>query len=195
MKQLISLKKIKRLFISLSCFTLFTIPLTGFATTYCAFGGSYIRVGMSLEEIKQACGTPLSTKTKKTYNTRNVAVSQLYYTFRNTQQRSNAFAYAPKIANEVKLMVSIKANKVIEISLNSNATQGASVCPNGAIQIGSSISAVTRACGSPGYVNQSFKSIRQSERVEKETWILKASPYDPPITLTFSDGVLQSIQN
>lgn len=184
----------KKVLLILSAWILITQSSTAFATTFCSYGNSYLNVGMSMSDVKNACGAPLSKSKKKVFDTRNVAVQQLFYTFRSTSQKPNAFNSSNQAQNELNLMVSIIAQKVNGMSLNSNATQGVSVCPNGPIQIDSSLSSVLRACGQPNYVNTSYQKVSQNNVIEQEIWVIKASQYSNNITLTFSNGVLRSIQ-
>lgn len=176
-------------FLSLIGFVL--TPKYAHATIYCSYGGGYLKVGMSQAQVKSSCGTPIAESKKKTYATRNVAVQQLFYTVKQTARN----VYGPKFsAKSLDMVITVRNNKVTSINLSGTNAQGVSVCPNGAIQVGSAVNTVTQACGYPSYVNQSYQKVSQGNIVEEVTWQLKPTQYGQPLTLIFNDGVLTSIQ-
>ena len=165
-----------------------------FSTTYCAHGGGFLKIGMNLNEVRTLCGPPLSQVKRKISDYRNIQVQQLFYTLRHSSQRRNAFNNTNQTEQKINLQVNVISNKVLSLSLNNTATQGVSICPGGLIQVGSALSSVLNACGSPNYVNTSFKKIRQGGVVKQEVWTIKATEYDEHLTLTFKDGQLTTIE-
>tara|TARA_B110000879_G_scaffold152199_1_gene197035 strand:- start:1208 stop:1771 length:564 start_codon:yes stop_codon:yes gene_type:complete len=164
---------------------------TVMATIYCAHGSGYLKVGMSKNQVQQACGEPISQSKKKKYGTRNIAIKQLFYTLK----KNTRSAYGPSSNTQtINIVVTIMNNKVTEINLGGNKTQAASVCANGTIQVGLPMSSITQACGTPSYINNSFKKISQGNLIEQEIWQIKTSQYGKNRTLTFSDDTLISIQ-
>ncbi len=169
-------------------------PILSHATTYCPTQGGYIKIGMTKSQVLRACGKPESVQKTKESDTRNVKVTQLIYGFSSTDT-TRGYAIISTGPKDLSLTVTIQAKKVSSISLNGQSTQGASICRNGAFKVGSPVSTVINACGQPSYTNQSFKTIAASSNlVEKEIWTIHTSPYSPKLTLTFKNGILESIQ-
>lgn len=193
-------------FVSLIIFAIaLCIPSISKASTYCPSAGGYISPGMSIAQVQNACGSPTSTTKKQTYASRNIAVKQLIYNIRKAPVILGAGQIRPVVHDgtfsiplnapeQVSLMVTIIANKVSSISLNNSSTQGSSLCAGGTIQVGSSLGAVTSACGTPSYVNNSFQRSSQGTTVKEEIWMIKTNEYSPSLRLTFHNGILQSIQ-
>lgn len=167
-----------------------------FASVYCPQGGGFLKVGMSKPQVIQACGQPTSKTKTEGFSTRNVATKQLFYkvgrlpggfgTTRNIR---------PTNTGLITMMITVTANKVDSITLNGAPTNGVTICKSGPFKIGSSLSDVLRACGQPSVMNDSYKSISQNQQSEQETWIYKVSDYKPSLRLTFTNGILESIQN
>lgn len=163
------------------------------ATIYCSAGGGYLKVGMSTAQVERNCGKPISQTKEQKALTRNIAVQQLFYNIRQVKRTLYGNRVVPN-AN-IEMMVTIKNNKVFSIHISGTKTQGASICANGTIQVGSSVNSVTQACGAPNYVNQSYQKFSNGGKsVEQETWTIKPTQYGPTKTLIFNDGILSSIE-
>lgn len=164
-----------------------------FASTYCPTQGGYIKLGMTMPQVMAACGKPIDVQKSRTFATRNVAIQQLIYRMDTTSGRGNVvFNTGTSNGN---LMFTISANKVESISLNGVDTKGTTMCPNTALQVGSSAQDVIDACGQPSIVNNSYKQISQgNQQIQQEIWTVSTGDYSPKLTLTFQNGILEKIQ-
>jgi outer membrane protein assembly factor BamE (lipoprotein component of BamABCDE complex) len=165
-----------------------------FASTYCPIQGGYIKVGMTIPQVMAACGKPIDVQKSRTFATRNVAIQQLIYRIgESTGGRGNVVF--PTDTNSGNLMFTISANKVESISLNGVDTKGTTMCPDTALQVGSSAQDVIDACGQPSIVNNSYKQISEgSQQIQQEIWTVSTGDYSPKLTLTFQNGILEKIQ-
>ena len=169
---------------------------------YCPQNHAYINVGMSQAEVSAACGEPTSRKAGANTVNQQVPVIQLIYSTIN----SGPVDFYPGIdpiykqwslpsgSQGINVQVNIIDNKVASISINQEPANGLSACSGGSFQVGDDISAVTNACGSPNIVNNSYIEQPVPKELQPENWTYANLPYQPPVTLTFIKGVLQSIQ-
>lgn len=185
----------KRSFFTLSfLFPLALLSSNSFADTYCPSKGGYIKIGMTTDEVIQACGQPESVQKKRVYPTRNVAAQQLVYNFGEGTGGLGNMTFTTGTNYAGSLMVNMFANKIKDITLNGKSVQGASVCPGGMIKVGDNANVVQNACGNPNIKNHSFQKIPNGKAVNEETWTIKSSDYGPTLTLVFYNGTLQSVK-
>ena len=169
---------------------------------YCPQNHQYINVGMSQAQVLQACGEPSSKKSGANTVTQQIPVVQLIYSNLN----SGAVDYYPGVnpiyrqwslpsgSQGVTIQVNVIENKIASIALNQQSTNAVSACQGGSFQVGDDISAVTNACGSPSIVNNSYINKSVPKEMQPEIWNYNNLPYQPGVTLTFIQGVLQFIQ-
>ncbi len=172
---------------------------------YCPQKSGTIRIGMSIEDVVAACGSPLSKTESDEPLMVKVPVQQLIYNsagidtaptdmFNNPE--GTAFYGVWNIANNsnlgTELEFDIVNNKVREVRVNGDNTNAASLC-NANIQIGDDVAKVYNFCGGPSVVNNSYinQMIYTSEK--PQVWIYQSSQYVKPVSLTFVNGKLQSI--
>ena len=174
------------------------ITSVSFANTnsmYCATKGGFIQLGMSMEQVIQACGEPINKSKILVPNMRKIKVIQLIYRISSMAGRdSYKYEFNPGGSTTFNLMITIVADKVSNISYNNANTNGASVCQNGPIAIGYTLAQVRQSCGDPDGINHSFQNIPQGNApVKQETWSFKDGQYGKSFTLTFKNGILESI--
>lgn len=169
---------------------------------YCPQNHGYINVGMSQNQVLDACGPPTSRKTGANSVTQQIPVTQLIYSTLN----SGPVDFYPGIdpiykqwslpsgSQGINVQVNVINNRVSSIMLNQESTNGLSACSGGSFQVGDDISAVFNACGSPNVVNNTYINQEVPKEQNPETWTYANLPYQPSITLTFVNGTLQSIQ-
>lgn len=166
------------------------------AATYCPSGGGYIKPGMTMAAVKKACGEPVQVQKRQVYKTRNIAVKQMIYRLGETVGgRGNVTFPLNTNRNNLTLMINIVAKKVNAISLNGSGVQGATVCSGGPIRVGSTQAEVLSACGTPDYTNHSYQETTQGDPIPQEIWTVKNGQYGASLTLTFNQGILESISN
>jgi hypothetical protein len=169
---------------------------------YCPQNHAYIEVGMSRAQVLAACGEPTSRKTGANTVIQQIPVVQLIYKTLN----SGPVDFYPGIdpiykqwslpsgSQGISLQVDTINNKVSKISINQEPTNGVNLCSGGVFQIGSDISDVIAACGSPDAVNNTYINQSVPKEEQPENWSYDNLPYQNGVTLTFINDALQSIQ-
>ena len=167
---------------------------------YCPQNAGYINTGMTADEVLAACGPPLTKQQSNASVTEKVPVKQLLYTSLNTGSvypGLNAAYYdqwsLPSGSNGLDVDIDIVNDKVSAFSINGSNTNAMSVCGGSSIQVGSSINQVYTACGTPNVVNNSFINQSIPSNSKPEIWIYQFNQYQSPVSLTFINGKLQSI--
>lgn len=159
---------------------------------YCSANHGTIKVGMTEQQVIQACGKPIATKKSNNPPTRKVPVTQYIF---NNQGTSTAFYGVWNIqtgSGGVQLEVDVLNNKVISARVNGSDSNGFSVCGVN-IQVGDSESTVLNNCGNPAMVNQTYVDEDIPGIKNTVLWLYQQGQYTQPFTLTFTDGKLQSI--
>ena len=162
-------------------------------TVYCHKSGGYLKIGMSANEIKQLCGEPIHIQEKEAYLSDNVPQQQVVYSLNSVSTGTNNLQQDTP-TEPVKMIVTIVNRKVTSISIDGNATSAATICPGGIFKEGSQVDVVLNACGKPSYINHSYQKVIHSRKlIKNQVWTIKFNEYGPSHRLTFSDGILQSI--
>ena len=68
-----------------------------------------------------------------------------------------------------------------------------SICQGMSVQIGEDVDKVYSSCGTPSAVNETFINQPVPSATKPEVWIYQVDKFQPPISLTFVNGELQSI--
>ncbi|KTD24484.1 MULTISPECIES: DUF2845 domain-containing protein [Legionella] len=161
---------------------------------YCPQNQGYINVGMTPDQVIAACGQPLSQQQSNQPVMQKVPVQQLMY---NNAGSPTAFYGVWSIptgtSGGAQLQVNIVDNKVQSVNINGSGTNAFSVCGGTSIQVGDPASKVYGACGSPSVVNNSYINQPIQSNQKPQIWIYQPGEYQSPITLTFVNGKLQSI--
>lgn len=169
---------------------------------YCPQNHQYINVGMSQDDVLQACGPPSAKRTGANTVMKQIPIQQFIYTNIN----KGAVEYIPGIdpvyqmwslpsgSKGVTLQVNIIDHKVSSILLNQQSTNGVSACSGGSFQVGDEAGQVINACGAPEIMNNSYTNQMVPKEENPETWVYDNMPYQPGVTLTFVNGTLQYIQ-
>ena len=181
--------------------TLATLSLSANAadSMYCPQGQAYINIGMTSNEVIDACGPPAIKRTSNDPVMRNTPVTQLIYSTLNQGAVypgwTNVYTMwsLPSGSNGINLQVNIMNGKVASINLNGGDTRAMTVCGGASVQIGDDVNKVYSACGSPQAVNDTYISTPVPEEEHPEVWIYQINEYQSPFSLTFVDGKLQSI--
>lgn len=189
--------------------TKFFIPLTVAAliqtsamadTVYCPQKSGFIKTGMTQNEVIAACGQPISKQQVNSPVTQKIPVQQFIYTSLNTGSvypGLNPMYYQqwslPSGSTGINLTIDIINGKVSSINMNGSSTNAMSVCGGANVQVGASVSQVYTACGSPSMVNNTFINQVIPSNTRPEVWVYQVNQYQSPISLTFVNGKLQSI--
>lgn len=173
---------------------------------YCPQNTGYITVGMTTDQVLAACGQPLSKQQSNAPAVQRVQVQQLLY---NNQGAPKAFygVWAIPVGNSnrgllqpfgsntggAQLQVDIINNKVGAVKINGSDTNAFSICNDVNIETGDPASKVLANCGDPSLVNNTYINQPVATTQKPEVWIYQPGQYQPPISLTFVNGKLQSI--
>lgn len=170
------------------------------APVYCPQRAGFIDVGMTEDQVINACGQPLTKQAPNALVTQKVPVRQLIYTALNTgsvyPQLNSAFYdqwSLPSGSTGVSLEVDVINNKVSNVRINGNGVNAMSVCGGMGVQVGDDVGKVYAACGGPSMVNNTFINQPIPSNSKPEVWIYQVDKYQNPISLTFVNGKLQSI--
>ncbi len=171
----------------------------GAQSIYCPQKQGYINVGMSVAQVTAACGQPISRKVSNQPATQKVPVTQLIYTTLNQGSvysgLDNVYSQwsLPSGSTGVNLQVDIINNKVSSVQLNGSNTNAVTLCGGDNVQVGDDVNRVYNACGNPSMVNNTFINQPIPTTNPPEVWIYQVDQFQPPISLTFVNGKLQSI--
>ncbi|MDF1757063.1 MAG: DUF2845 domain-containing protein [Legionellaceae bacterium] len=168
---------------------------------YCARNHAYIEVGMTKYQVMSACGKPSMIKASGNAVVRQIPVTQVMYTSLN---KGAVFFYpgidplytmfslpSGSVGNTVE--IDIIKNQVSSIKINGTSSNALSVCKDGTVQIGDDLTKVYNACGPPDNINNTYVNKSLPKSVKPEVWEYQSANYQPGFTLTFVNGILQSI--
>ena len=162
---------------------------------YCPQNHGYINIGMTTSEVISACGQPLSKQDSNQPILQKIPVQQLIY---NNQGTSTAFYgvwNVPTGSGGTALQVDVVNNRIKSIQVNGADSNAFSICNGANIQVGDQIGKVYGSCGSPSVVNNTYINQIVPTANKPQVWIYEPGQYQPPVSLTFVDGKLQSISN
>lgn len=175
---------------------------------YCPQNSGYINVGMSQAQVVGACGQPLSKQATDQPVMQQVPVLQLIYNHMGAAQSFYGvwslplgISTAPRAQGfggnagslGATLEVDVVNNKIDSIRLNSSDTNAFSICNGVSLKVGDPVGSVYGACGTPTVVNKTYINVPVPSKTKPEIWIYQVDQYQSPISLTFVDGKLQSI--
>lgn len=162
---------------------------------YCPQNHGYINVGMSTEQVISACGEPLSRQQSNQPIMQKVPVQQLIYNNQGSQKVFyGVWAIPTGVSGGATLEVDIVDNKVKAVRVNGSGTNAFSICGGTGIQVGDPASKVYGSCGSPAMTNNTFINQPIQSNQHPEIWIYQPGQYQSPVSLTFVNGKLQSIE-
>lgn len=162
-------------------------------TIYCPTKHGYISVGMSMDQVVNACGEPATKARSSQPYKKNKPVMQLIY---NNQGTAHAFygvwSLPVGLTAGTTLKIEIVDNKVYSVHINGDASKALSVCKGTAIVQGDPVSLVYSACGNPSAVNDTYMEETVPSSENPMIWIYQI-PYQNPIKLIFLNDRLQAI--
>lgn len=145
-----------------------------------------------MPEVETKCGAPLKRSKNQAENFNNVPIEQWIYHIGSVEGGRGNYIYQTG-GTGGNLTVSIQNNKVVDIKLNGEGMPASSVCNGNSVNVGDSASNVSYACGTPTYVNRTYQRVPTGQTADVEIWQIQASPYQEPTSLTFKNGILESI--
>ena len=187
---------------SMTVVLLLGLPVTTVSAqqVFCSQHSRFIDVGMSVNEVISACGEPIRKEKSNVPVTTRIPVQQLIYTATDTGSvyptLDDAFYNTwslPSGTSGVNVEVDLVNDKVKAMRINGSGINAMTVCNNNKIEIGASSGAVYSACGTPTLINSTYINQQVQSETQPEVWTFKMGDYQPPMSLTFVDGKLQSI--
>ena len=178
---------------------LLPFPALAMDSIYCPQRQGYINTGMTDNQVINACGQPLSKRETNTQVVEKIPVTQLIYTTLNQGAvYPGLTSYytmwsLPSGSTGTSLQINVIDNKVTGISINGSNSNAMSICGGTSVQIGDDVGNVYSACGNPSLVNNTFINRPVPRSQHPEVWVYQINQYQPPISLTFVNGQLQSI--
>ncbi|WP_133126769.1 DUF2845 domain-containing protein [Legionella nagasakiensis] len=180
-----------------------SFPLASMAeqqqSVYCPQNHGYINVGMTAAQVVSACGQPLSKRSGGRSVSQRIPVKQLLYTNLNTGSVYPTLNpifdqwSLPSGSTGISLEVDIINQKVSSVRINGSNTNAMNLCGGTSIQIGADENSVYSACGNPAMVNNTYINQPVPASANPEVWVYQADQYQQPMSLTFVNGTLQSI--
>lgn len=184
-------------------FGLLLVTNTSFADNnfYCAKNHAYISIGMTQDQVLAACGSPTTLQDSGRSVVQQIPMTQLIYTSIN---KGAVFFYPgidplytmfslPSGSQGNNVEVDLINNQISAIKINGTNTNALSMCKKGKIQIGDPINTIYNACGAPDNINNTYVSRTVPKIQHPQVWIYESQNYQPGFTLTFVNGILQSI--
>jgi len=168
---------------------------------YCPQNHAYIDVGMTEAQVLAACGQPTSVRASSNAVVEQIPVTQLIYTSLN----QGAVYFYPGInplynmwslpsgSQGTNVEVNLIHDQITSIKINGSGTNALSVCEGGSVQIGDNVAQLYRACGGPSLVNNTYINQTVPSSARPQVWTYTIDQYQPSISLTFVNGILQSI--
>lgn len=187
---------------------LLLLPCLGWAddSVYCPQNHGYINVGMTQDQVIAACGQPLTKQESSRPVMQQVPMQQLYFKDQGAptafygvwklQVGQSNYTHVQPFGSSnggVQLEVNVINNQVVSVNVNGSSTNAFSICKGRSIKVGDPVNVVYGACGSPSLVNNSFINRPIPSKQKPQIWVFQPGEYQPPLTLTFIDGKLQSI--
>jgi hypothetical protein len=176
---------------------MFVMPFSLFAdqSLYCPQNHAYINIGMTPDQVIAACGQPISQNDSNRPILQKIPVQQLIY---NNQGANTAFYGVwnlPTGSGGTSLQINVVNNLVKDVSVNGSDSNAFSLCGGNTIEVGDEVGKIYSACGSPDVVNNTYinQMVRTAQR--PVVWVYQPGQYQSPVSLTFVDGKLQSINN
>jgi hypothetical protein len=188
--------------IFLNILLLFSTTASSDDSMYCPQNHAYISIGMNQAQVLSACGKPTKVKASGQAVVKQIPVTQVIYT---TLNKGAVFFYPgidplytmfslPSGSEGTTVEIDLIKNQITSIKINGSSNNALSVCKGGQIQIGDDLNKVYNACGPPSNINNTYINQPIPRSQHPEVWIYTVGEYQPGFTLTFVNGILQSIQ-
>lgn len=162
---------------------------------YCPQNHGYINIGMTPDQVIAACGSPISQQDSNEPVYQKIPVQQLFFNSQGTKTAFYGVWNLPMGSGGAQLQVDVINNKVKSIKINGSDNNAFSICNGANIQVGDPVGKVYGACGAPSLTNNTFTKVPLPSSHKPIIWVYQTSQYQSPISLTFVNGKLQSINN
>lgn len=168
---------------------------------YCPQEHGYINVGMTQDQVIRFCGQPDRMQNNGQPVMQQIPVVQWVYSTINQGPPMNFYPglapvyqmfSLPSGSVGINIQVNLVNNQVASIVVNNSETNATNACSGGSFQVGDNIHDVYKACGNPSMINNTYINRPVSKSQSPQVWIYEFQ-YQPSVTLTFVNGILQSI--
>lgn len=185
--------------LTLAALSFMSFNLLAAQSIYCPLHQRYVNVGMTVADVVAACGEPVNKLDSDRPNIQRIPVKRLIYIELNKGSVYSGLNSTydmwsiPSGSKGVSLEVDIINNRVTAVNINGGGNNTMDICQNGNVSIGNTEAQVNAACGSPDMVNNTYIDQAIPSKNPPQIWIYQVNQYQPPFSLTFVDGKLQSI--
>ena len=172
-----------RIFLSGFALMMYSALLCAQAPFLCANTYRYIQVGMTLDQVRAACGEPTSASEKRGSDIQQEDVEEWVYNLDY-----------PRLGEGPRQMLQlvIQDGKVASMSMAGSAWTSNQGCRGNPIKIGDNAANIQSLCGAPTFINRGKQNVNRGV-IKYTTWTYDFGPYKPKATLVFKSGILSSI--
>lgn len=163
--------------LNISLFTTCLLLTTPTWAMFCPNSFNQIELGNNLDTIKQQCGAPDSEKK----STEEPSVPQEWDYF---------LQVSPPQTGTLKMSISFVEDKVVNMSVNGIGVSSTAICKGNAIGLKSTMEEITKRCGKPAFV-QKADATSDIPPTLVNVWTYNSVP---PVTMTFKNGKLTSVE-
>lgn len=163
-------------------------------SVYCPQNHAYINVGMTPDQVIAACGQPQSQQDSSQPVFQKVPVQQMIYNNRGATTAFYGVWNLPTGTAGSRVEINIVNKKVKSVKVNGSGSNSFSICKGQNIEEGDTLQKVLYSCGSPSVINNTFIKEVVPTPEKPKVWTYQPGQYQSPITLTFVNGRLQSIE-
>jgi hypothetical protein len=156
---------------------------------------------MTQDQVIASCGQPSRIQDTGQPVMQQVPVVQLVYSTINQGPPMNFYPglapvyqmfSLPSGSTGINIQVNLVNNRIASISVNNASTNASNACSGGSFQVGDTINDVYNACGNPSMINNTYINQPVPKSQNPQAWYYDFQ-YQPSVTLTFVNGLLQSI--
>lgn len=159
------------------------LPSIGFAF-FCPTNFNQIEFGMTIEQVTELCGKPVSQKDLVKPN-ENIPQEWTYYI-----PQAVGMSSMQQKQGTLKTSVSFDdKGKAINISVNGIGVGASTICGSN-VQLGDSRETIETACGKPNFINKQSADVSSDQPKEIKVVEFNYSTANPPAILIFEDGKL-----
>lgn len=168
----------------------FASPIFAANSYFCAGTSNYAVIGNTMAQVLANCGQPKTVTQNTTPSSQPTQVTQWVYNYQNNSQLRKLNTPNYQLA---ALIVNMVNNKVVSILVNGQNVSSTNFCgANIKLNVGDSNLKVRQICNAPSQIQQVTQDIAQPS-ITTVNWTYQ-SEFQAPVTMTFQDGILQSIQ-
>jgi hypothetical protein len=162
---------------------------------YCPGRSKYINVGMTVAQLKDACGEPTAVQELDHPATKKVQVKQLMF---NAIGSKTAFygvwAVRSGVDTGAQLEIDVIDTQIVAIKINDENVNATTLCQNQTITVKDPVFKAVNLCGNPSTSNMTYVNMPIPGSSKPQVWTYQSTPYQPTMTFTIVDGKVVSME-